>query len=106
VRGSCNHFDVNADKVPCVVDEFLDLSVHVCIYIYVCVCVYIYIKSDMDFQPWVRKWIEILVRGSSNHFAVTADKGPCEVNGLAGLGVCVCIYIFLCVCIYIYIYKK
>jgi hypothetical protein len=44
VRGSCNNFDVNADKGPCVVDGLAVLSVCAYVYIYLCVCIYIYIK--------------------------------------------------------------
>jgi hypothetical protein len=50
-----------------------------------------------------------LLRGSCNHFAVTAEKGPCVIDGLLGLSLCVCmcvyihIYIYVCVNIYIYI---
>jgi hypothetical protein len=55
----------------------------------------------MDSPPWARRWIEYLVRGSCNHFPVTADKGPCVVDDFAGLSVCV--YVFMCLCIYIFI---
>jgi hypothetical protein len=54
----------------------------------VCVCVYI---SNMDLQLWARKCNEVLLCGSSNHFAVTADKGPCVVHVLADLSLCVCV---------------
>jgi hypothetical protein len=54
---------------------------------------------------WALKCSEILVRFSCNHFAVNADKGPCVVDGLAGLSLCVCIYICVCVCVYVYILK-
>jgi hypothetical protein len=54
VRGSCNHFAVNADKLPCVVDGFSGMSLCVCVYIHVCVYVYIY-KNNMDLPLWLRK---------------------------------------------------
>jgi hypothetical protein len=86
------------------------VCVFVYIYIYVCVYVHIYIKSNMDLTFWSHKCSEILVRGSCNHFAVTADKGPCGVGGLSSLSlyVCVCVYIYIimCVCICIYIYNN
>jgi multisubunit Na+/H+ antiporter MnhF subunit len=106
VRGSCKHFAVTASKGPCVLAGLVGLSVCVCVCACVCVWVniYIYLESYMDLSPWARKWIEYLVRGICNNFVVTGDKGPCVVNGLAGLSmcVCVCIYIFVCVCVYIY----
>jgi hypothetical protein len=57
----------------------------------------------MDLLPSARKWFEILLGGSCNHFTLTADKMPCVVDGIAGLSVCAYVYIFLCVYIYIYI---
>jgi hypothetical protein len=94
-----------------VVHGLAGLSLCVCIYIYICVCVYVYIyiyiyKSNMYLPLWARKCNEFLVHGCCNHFAVTADKGPCVVHGLAGLSVCirVCTYIYMCVCVYLYIY--
>jgi hypothetical protein len=54
----------------------------------------------MDLPLLARKCSERILRCSCNHFAVTADKGRCVVNGYAGLSVCVCIYI----CVYMYIY--
>jgi hypothetical protein len=62
---------------------------------------YINTKSNMDLPLWVRKWNKYLVRGCCNHFAVTAEKGPCVVDDLAGLSLCVCVYI--CMCVYVYI---
>jgi hypothetical protein len=62
----------------------------------------------MDLTLWVRKSNESLVRGFCNHFAVTADKGPCVVDGFAGFSLCLCVcvylYIYVCVCVYICIY--
>jgi hypothetical protein len=82
----------------------------VCVYIYMCVCtcIYIYIQSNMDLPLCAHKCSESLVRGNCNHFAVTADKVPCVVDGLAGLSVCVCVcvYIYMCVCVCMYIYIK
>jgi hypothetical protein len=62
----------------------------------------------MDWPLWARKCSESLVRDSCNHLIVTADKGPCVVDGFTGLSLCVCIYICVClrICIYIYIYKE
>jgi hypothetical protein len=37
---SCNHFDITADKGPCVVFEFAGLCLCVCVCINICVCVY------------------------------------------------------------------
>jgi hypothetical protein len=56
VRGSCNHFALNADMWPCVLDGLAGLSLFVsmCIYIYVCVYMYIYIKSNTDLSMWAR----------------------------------------------------
>jgi hypothetical protein len=56
---------------------------------------------------WARKCNEDLVLGSCIHFAVTADKRPCVVDGFDGLSLCGCvrIYIYVCVCMCIYIYK-
>jgi hypothetical protein len=56
----------------------------------------------MDLPLWAPNGREDLVRGSCNHFAVTADNGRCVGNGLAGLSLCVCVYVY----IYIYIYIK
>jgi hypothetical protein len=98
VSGSCNHFALTAEKGPCVVDG-LCWPVFVCVYIYICVCIYIYIKKHR-LDSLRRKGIENLVRDRCNHFAVSSDKVPCVVNGLAGLPVCVC------VSVYIYIYIK
>jgi hypothetical protein len=56
----------------------------------------------MDLPLFARNGREFHVRGSCNHFAVTADKWLCVVNGFDGLSLCVCLYIY----VYIYIYKK
>jgi hypothetical protein len=87
---------------------FWPVSVCVCVYICVCVYVYIYIKISMDLPLWARSCSECLVRGSCNHFAVTADKVPCVVDGHAGLSVCMCVYIciYIYVCVYMYIYVE
>jgi hypothetical protein len=53
---------------------------------------------------WARNCSEILVRGNCNHFTVTAEKGPCVVDGLVGLSLCVCVYIYIFECVYMYIY--
>jgi hypothetical protein len=58
----------------------------------------------MDLPIWGRKCIEVHVRSSCNHFDVTADKGPCVVDGFSGQYLCVCVYIYICVCEYVYIY--
>jgi hypothetical protein len=47
----------------------------------------------MDLPLWERKCSEGIMRGFCNHFAVTADKGPCGVDGLTGLSLGVCAYI-------------
>jgi hypothetical protein len=91
LRGSCNHFAVTADKGPCVIDGLAGMFLCVCIYI--CLYVYINIKSNMDMLLWARNFSDVLVRGSSNHYVVTANKEPCLVDGLAGLSLCVCICI-------------
>jgi hypothetical protein len=104
VRGSCNYFAVTTEKGPCVIDGLAGLSLCVCvfvcvyvyIYLYMCVYIYIYI-NNMDMPLWARKFLEGLVRGSCNIFAVTADKGPCVFDRIPGL--------FLCVCVFIHIYK-
>jgi hypothetical protein len=84
----------------------MSLCVFMCLYINMCVyvCIYIYIIINMDLSLWARKCSENLVRISCNHFAVTADKWPCGLDGLAGLSlcVCVCVYIYICVCVYTY----
>jgi hypothetical protein len=49
------------------------------------------------------KCSEVLVRGSCIHFAVTADKEPCVVDGLPTLSLYLCLYIYVCVCISVYI---
>jgi hypothetical protein len=119
VRGLCNHFAVTADKEQCAVDGFADPSLCLCvcvflyIYIYmckcVCICIYLYLEINMDLLLWGRKCSEYLVRGICNHFAVTADKGPCVLYGFACLSLCVCVCVYInmcmCMCICIYIYK-
>jgi hypothetical protein len=57
----------------------------------------------MDLPLWGFMCNEFLLRFSCNHFAVTAERGPCVVDTLAGrsLSVCVCIYICVFICIYI-----
>jgi hypothetical protein len=54
----------------------------------------------MDLPLWSHKCSESLMRGSCNHFAVTAVQKQFVVDGLAGLSECVCVY----VCIYIYVF--
>jgi hypothetical protein len=73
------------------------ICIYIYIYIYICVCMYIciYNKTNMDQPLWVRKCREVLVRGSCNHFAVTADKRPCVLNGFAGLSLCVFVYMYI-----------
>jgi hypothetical protein len=116
VRDFCNHFDITANKGPCVVDGLAGLSLWVCLHVYICVCVYmyiyiyIYIKIKIILPLWARQCSEVLVRSWCNHLEVTADKRPCVVDWLAGLSlcVCVCVYVYInlcvCICIYIYIY--
>jgi hypothetical protein len=117
VRGSCNYFVVTAVKLTSVVDGLVAcicvcvcvcILIFVCMYINMCVCVYMYIyKKYHGLAAWSCKCSEIRVRGICNHFAVTADKEPSLINGLAVLfSVCLCVYIYIneCVCIYIYIY--
>jgi hypothetical protein len=60
----------------------------------------------MDLPLSSRNCSDGLLRGSCNHFAVTADKRLCMVDELAGLFLCVrvSIYICVCVCVYMYIY--
>jgi hypothetical protein len=58
----------------------------------------------MDLPLWARKCSVSLVRGSCNHFAVTADKWPCVVDEFAGLSLCVCMFVYIYICIYVYIY--
>jgi hypothetical protein len=66
------------------------------VYIYMCVSVYVYIyKLTWTCRYCAPKCSEDLVRGSCNHFAVKADKGPCVVDGIGGLSVCVFIYIYI-----------
>jgi hypothetical protein len=60
----------------------------------VCVCVYVYI-SNMDLPLWARKCNECILRGSCIHFTVTAGKGPCVLDGLAGLSLCVCVCVYI-----------
>jgi hypothetical protein len=63
------------------------LSVSVCI-------------SNMDLPLWAHNCSELFMCVICNHFAVTAEKGPCVVLGLDGLSLCEC----ECVFVYIYIY--
>jgi hypothetical protein len=91
VRNSCNIFAVTADKVWCMIYGLPDLSLCVCVCVCVCVCI-----SDVYLPLWAPNYSENLLLENFNQFAVTADKGPCVVDGLAGLSLCVCV----CVCIY------
>jgi hypothetical protein len=86
VRFICNHFAVTADNVPCVVHGLAGLSLGVCVCVFLC---------NMDLSLWARKCSESLVRGSCNHFSVTADKEWCVVDGLVGLSLCVCVCVYL-----------
>jgi hypothetical protein len=65
-----------------------------CLCVCVCGCL-----SNMDLLLWARKCSESLMLGSCNKFAVTADKGPCLVHGLAGMPLYVCVCV--CVCVYL-----
>jgi hypothetical protein len=65
----------------------------------------------MDLLVWARKRGESPLHCSCIHFAVTTDKEPSVLDGLAGLSLCVCVLInmyvcvWICMYIYIYIYK-
>jgi hypothetical protein len=60
----------------------------------------------MDLPLWARKFSQVPVRCSCNHFAEIADKVPCVVNGITVLSLCVCVYLSIYVCVYVYIYTN
>jgi hypothetical protein len=102
---SCRCGPTSAAKISCVVvaiilpylqtrDRAWYKDLLNCLRVCVCVCVCI---SNMDLPLWAGKCSENLVRGSCNHFGVTAEKMSFVVHGLAGLSLCVCV----CVCVYI-----
>jgi hypothetical protein len=59
---------------------------------------YIYLKLTWSCRCGRTSAGSNLLRSSCNHFAVTADKEPCGLEGLAGLS--------LRVSVHVYIYKK
>jgi hypothetical protein len=45
----------------------------------------------MELPVWARKCGESPLHFRCLHFAVTADKKPCVLDGFAGLSLCVCV---------------